>query len=177
MSQNFRSVKEAEHNLPPKRKSQPIARVKPPGSKISFDMFIYALAFITLVISLFYAYRLTTWKTQAGGWINLLFDKHPNEPLISTNSPPGTSGLSLEAQIRNLADELGIHPRELAGAIKPLLPAATSSSIAAANPSGTVVNVFVETEPAGATAASVLEKVTGMAGMVGNDEAFLDEGF
>ncbi|KZO91945.1 hypothetical protein CALVIDRAFT_331638 [Calocera viscosa TUFC12733] len=177
MSQKSPPAEETAKNLPPQRKSQSIASVKAPGSKISFSSFIYILAFLALAVSVFYTYRITTWKHDAGGWINLVLGKHPNEPIISTHSPPGSHGLSLEAQVRNLADELGIHPRELASAIKPLLPAASSSSIAAANPSGTVVSVLAEADPADATASSVLEKLTGLGGVVGNDEAFLDDGF
>ncbi|KZT55589.1 hypothetical protein CALCODRAFT_518686 [Calocera cornea HHB12733] len=177
MSQNPPTPQETEKYLPPKRKGQSIASVKPPGWNISFSSFIYILAFLALAISVFYTYRISTWKNEAGGWINLVLGKHPNEPIIPNSSPPGSHGLSLEAQVRNLADELGIHPRELASAIKPLLPAATSSSIAAANPSGTIVTVLAEADPEDATAPSAFEKLTGLGGVVGNDEAFLDDGF
>jgi len=166
------SIAETEKHLPPKRKTQSTASVKPPGSNISFHNFIYILALLALALSVFYGYRITTWKNEAGGWINFALGKHPNEPIISTNSPPGSGGLSLEAQMRNLADELGIHPRELASAIKPLLPAATTASIASANPSGTIVGVLAEDNAAEATASSVLERMTGLGGMVGNEEPF-----
>jgi len=68
----------------------------------------------------------------------------------SSSSSSGTSSgkgvMGLENRIRDLADELGIHPRELASAIKPLLPTASVSSIANANPtqSGTVVGVLAD---------------------------------
>ncbi len=49
----------------------------------------------------------------------------------------------MEDRLRDLAEELGIHPRALASAIRPLMPAASVTSVAQANPTGTGLAVSV----------------------------------
>jgi len=52
----------------------------------------------------------------------------------------------LEDRLKELADELGIHPRELASAIKPLIPTASVASLAAttSTASGSAVSILAE---------------------------------
>lgn len=124
---------------------------------------------------MFYAYRITSWKNEAGGWVNLALGKRPDEPIYTPRSSKTAAAgvaLSLEDKVRDLADELGIHPRELASAIRPLVPPATVSSVSAAKPTGTVLSVLAEDDEEDPTAPSVLEKVAGLGGLVGNEEPF-----
>lgn len=149
---------------------------------------IYTISFMTLCVSAFYMYRLTQWKSQAGGWVNLMLGRSPDEPIPSaaevTNSaksvtgsrPTAASGSSqfvlgtslvwpaslpssllilycdlppVEDRLRELAEELGIHPRELASAIQPIMPSASQTSIAAANPTAAdpIVDVLAGGDP------------------------------
>ncbi|KAG8946959.1 hypothetical protein FRC04_011254 [Tulasnella sp. 424] len=180
----------ASENLPPKRLGKATRQdVQPPFWNTSYRKFINYLTLGVFILALFYTWRLTQWKAQAGGWVNLLLGRHPSEPLPDpikageamagaakgyTNSRNGNGDVGLEDRLRDLAYDLGIHPKDLASAIRPLIPTASISSIAEANPtaSGMAVSVLADGEtPAGTAAAAATDSVKrGLAAVMGLDE-------
>lgn len=86
----------------------------------------------------------------------------------------------LEDRIRQLADDLGVHPRELASAIRPLMPTASISSIASAAPtsSGLAVSVLADGDVpenhTGAAAAAATAVKSGLGAIIGMDDGVLD---
>ncbi|KAG8847701.1 hypothetical protein FRB96_001433 [Tulasnella sp. 330] len=158
----FRSDVNKQHNLPPKKRTPAVRKdISPPLWKTPLWKVIYTISFITLSVSAFYTYRLTQWKSQAGGWVNLMLGRSPNDPIpsaaeltdsaksVSGSRPTGGSQFVLEDRLRELAEELGIHPRELVSAIQPIIPSASQTSIAAANPtpSDPIIDVLAGGDP------------------------------
>jgi hypothetical protein len=168
-------------NLPPPNKREPVRTdVDLPLANTSLSKVVYYIAFGGLLLSAFYMYRVTQWKAEAGGWWNLALGRHPNAPLgtagsMSTRSGKGGAAGSdyaragVEAKIAHLADELGIHPTELASAIKGVLPPAKATSISeaaatATNGHGKISGVLAEdTEAAN---GNIIDR------LVGTDEPF-----
>ncbi|KAG8983770.1 hypothetical protein FRB93_007050 [Tulasnella sp. JGI-2019a] len=157
---SFKSDMTKQHNLPPKKDTPAVRKdVSPPLWQTPLWKVIYGISFITLCISAFYMYRLTQWKAQSGGWVNLMLGRSPTEPIPSaaevTDSAKSYTGSNgdphfvLEDRLRELADELGMHPREFASAIKPIMPSATVTSLAQANPtpSDPVVDILAGADP------------------------------
>ncbi|KAG9019833.1 hypothetical protein FRB90_003422 [Tulasnella sp. 427] len=178
----------ASENLPPKRQG-PATRhdIQPPFWNTPYRKFINYLTLATLALALFYTWRLTQWKAQAGGWVNLLLGRHPNEPLPDptkageglasgargyTGGSNGNGNMGLEDRLRDLAYDLGIHPKELASAIRPLIPTASISSIAESQPTepGMAVSVLTEGEEPKETAAATEKVKRGLAAVMGLDE-------
>jgi hypothetical protein len=104
-------------------------------------------------------------KTDAGGWINLVLARPPQHDTSTTNIPFGAGtkfesrkgkesthnpsakspGELLESRIAELAEQLGVQPKELASAIKPLVPPAKASALDShPEATGTLVDVLVE---------------------------------
>ena len=176
--------REPEH-LPPKRESKGTQDVRPPLSGVSLSTVIYALAALGFVWATLSAYRITQLKADAGGWYNLALGRRPdtgapmkgNPNLGSSRQPTQNTGVKgVEDRIRALADELGIHPRELASAIRPLMPPATVTSISAeasATPmADAVIGVLADEDKSGAAqgAASAAASFGNLAGIVGLDD-------
>ncbi|TDL23470.1 hypothetical protein BD410DRAFT_768760 [Rickenella mellea] len=155
------------NNLPPKREGKALQSVSPPGSKKRFSSFIYYLIGGMLLVSAFYAYRITQWKADAGGWWNLALGRRA--PVAGGNSPgdgapfAGRRGArkygggkgDVEERINDLAGVLGIQPTDLASAIsvavKEHVAPKTLSSISS-------------------SASAAGEKKTAVAALVGDDE-------
>ncbi|KAG8929945.1 hypothetical protein FRC01_003492 [Tulasnella sp. 417] len=178
----------ASENLPPKRQGKATRQdIQPPFWNTPYRKFINYLTFAAFLLALLYAWRLTQWKTQAGGWVNLLLGRHPNEPLPDpTKAGEAVGGAArqfvagsnnnhhaaLEERLRDLAYDLGIHPKDLASAIRPLIPTASISSIAQANPTepGMAVSVLADGDAPQETAATVDKVKLGLAAVMGLDE-------
>ncbi|KAJ1303779.1 hypothetical protein OPQ81_008202 [Rhizoctonia solani] len=156
---------EGEHHsehLPPKRESKATRDVRAPLSGTSLSTVIYALAALGFLWAALSAYRIAQLKADAGGWYNLALGRRPDtgapmkgNPHVGTSKTPthNTGAKGIEDRIRALADELGIHPRELASAIRPLMPTASASSISAeasATPmADAVIGVLSSNDPSG----------------------------
>lgn len=77
----------------------------------------------------------------------------------------------LEDRLGALAAELGIHPKELAGAIQPLLAPKKAADIGSAQATGTLMNALTEGVPtAGGAAATATAGGLGLGSLVGFDE-------
>ncbi|KAB5588414.1 hypothetical protein CTheo_8143 [Ceratobasidium theobromae] len=174
----------SEH-LPPKRETKATQDVRPPLSSFSLGSVdkVYVLAALGFLWAAFSAYRVAQLKADAGGWYNLVLGRRPDtgepmkgNPSFSSRQPTHRTGVQgVEDRIRALADELGIHPRELASAIRPLLPSATASSISAeasATPmADAVIGVLTsDEEPAGAAGTPGAGAFGNLAGVVGLDD-------
>ncbi|CAE7088207.1 unnamed protein product [Rhizoctonia solani] len=151
----------SEH-LPPKREGKATQDVKPPLSGTNLSTIIYVLAGLGFLWAALSAYRVAQLKADAGGWYNLALGRRPDtgapmkgNPHVGTHksSTHNTGPKGIEQRIRALADELGIHPRELASAIRPLMPTASASSISAeasATPmADAVIGVLASDDPSG----------------------------
>ncbi|CAE6418928.1 unnamed protein product [Rhizoctonia solani] len=149
-------------NLPPKREGKATQDVKAPLSGTSLSTVIYTLAALGLLWAGLSAYRLAQLKADAGGWYNLALGRRPDTGAPMKGNPHmgshkasthNTGAKGVEDRIRALADELGIHPRELASAIRPLMPTASASSISAeasATPmADAVIGVLASENPSG----------------------------
>ncbi|CAE6480027.1 hypothetical protein ACGC1H_003369 [Rhizoctonia solani] len=159
---------EGEHSehLPPKRAGKATQDVRPPLSGTSLSTVIYALAGLGFLWAALSAYRVAQLKADAGGWYNLALGRRPDTGAPMKGNPhgshkastPHTGAKGIEYRIRALADELGIHPRELASAIRPLMPTASASSISAeasATPmADAVIGVLASDDPSGAPNAN-----------------------
>ncbi|KIO24318.1 hypothetical protein M407DRAFT_244487 [Tulasnella calospora MUT 4182] len=178
----------ASENLPPKRQGKATRQdVQPPFWNTPYRKFINYLTVAALLIALFYTWRITQWKAQAGGWVNLLLGRHPNEPLPDPTKAAeavggaakeyvagsnGNQNTVLEDRLRDLAYDLGIHPKDLASAIRPLIPTASISSIAQANPTepGMAVSVLADGDVSQETGGATDKVKLGLAAVMGLDE-------
>ncbi|KAF8596388.1 hypothetical protein BDV93DRAFT_610929 [Ceratobasidium sp. AG-I] len=183
MSTRQRKTGQKEEHLPPKREGKATQDVHPPLSGVSLSTVIYVLAGLGFLWAALSAYRVTQLKADAGGWFNLIRGKHPDTGAPMKGNPnfggsthqTGVKGV--EDRIRALADELGIHPREFASAIRPLMPPASATSISAeasATPmADTVIGVLASEEKAAQAAAGAVPAAAnfgGLAGIVGLDD-------
>ncbi|KAL7409531.1 hypothetical protein BDY24DRAFT_402948 [Mrakia frigida] len=115
----------------------------PQGKKLKqqdFTSFTSKLVLAGLAVCLFYGWRLSVQSAEVGGWWNLMRGRHPEA--ISINDQKATSSSlssaassatgyaaarptggvpSVHNQILELANSLGVKPRELTLAIAPLL--------------------------------------------------------
>ena len=147
MSENIRekSNVQSKADLPPPRDRKGIRPVSPPLSNISFRRFTHYLAVAVGLIFALYAWRLTVWKAEAGGWWNLALGRRPQstpsvfngnkgDP-VSTQEMAGGGDLSVEERINALASVLGMPSKDLASAIASAVhdyvPPATLTSVAA----------------------------------------------
>jgi hypothetical protein len=120
-------------------------KVSPPGASIPFNRFIYILLLVTGALIAFYAYRITQWKNEVGGWWGVApFGKRPpaaqgyanvqNDGNDKKRRSNPKSEESVEDRINALAEALGMPSKELAsaiaGAVKSYVPPASLSSIA-----------------------------------------------
>lgn len=142
------SAVKSRDDLPPERDRRGVRPVSPPLSNVSFHRFNYYLALIAALLLAFYAWRLTIWKAQAGGWWNLMTGKQApafrnngggagsGTGSMFTQAHTGGSGndLTVEERINELASALGMPSKDLASAIAvavhEYVPPATMSSIA-----------------------------------------------
>jgi hypothetical protein len=159
MSDNIKgpSAVKSKKDLPPSRDRKGMRPVSPPLSNVSMHRFNYYLALAATILLAFYAWRLTAWKAQAGGWWNLMLGKQPpafreghdsghstgivKPPTGASSSqshPAGDSHraeLSVEERINDLASALGMPSKDLssaiAAAVHEFVPPATISSISA----------------------------------------------
>jgi len=168
-----------EEHLPPTRpRKKALQPVSKPLHNTSFKRVIYYLSGAALLFLGFYAWRLTVWKSQAGGWWNLALGRRP--PVADTNGQAGTApqdhtwkGTGGRTTSRNgdkndvanrvsdLAQALGIQPTVLASALVDVLqtnvPPATMSSISAS------ASAALETKGSGDEKVLVLDALLGNA--------------
>lgn len=153
---NGPSAVKSKQDLPPSRERKGMRPVSPPLSNVSMHRFNYYMAVVATLILAFYAWRLTVWKAEAGGWWNLMLGKQP--PAFRDGQDASGSGvnkaytgsgtsyqaastgesrvdLTVEERISELASALGMPSKDLASAIAvavhEYVPPATLSSIAA----------------------------------------------
>ena len=140
---------------------------------------MYSLGGIAVLILAFYTWRLTVWKSDAGGWWNLAMGKKPVQAATgsgsgsSSSGSKGNSGLSVDAKISELASALGIPPATLATAIASAVsdhvPPASLSSIAKTESTASVVQSMVA-DPNTKAKEEANSFGNKMAGVVGMDE-------
>ncbi len=145
------TVVKSEADLPPPRERKGVRSVSPPLSNVPLHRFNYYLALGVALLLAFYAWRLTLWKAEAGGWWNLALGK--KSPMMQENEANGWRGTqaytgvkttptgasrgdsTIEERINELASALGMSSKELASAIAvavhEYVPPATLSSISA----------------------------------------------
>lgn len=71
----------ANPNLPPARAKAGLRQdIQPPLWNTSFSTIIYTIALGAVVASLFVAFRMTEWKSQQGGVLNMLMGRNPAAP-------------------------------------------------------------------------------------------------
>ncbi|CAE6532283.1 unnamed protein product [Rhizoctonia solani] len=170
-------------NLPPKREGKATQKVRPPLSSINLSTVIYVLAALGFLWAALSAYRVAQLKADAGGWYNLALGRRPDTGVPMKGNPHvgsrktsthRTGAKGIEDRIRALADELGIHPRELASAIRPLMPTASASSIsseASATPmADTVIGVLASEDPSGEQQGNVPSGFPDLGTLVGLDD-------
>ena len=149
MSEAIRSktAVKTKEDLPPPRDHRGLRSVKLPLWDVPLHRFNYYIALFATLVLAFYAWRLTAWKAEAGGWWNLAMGKRPpvaqdTAPAVSvppgvtpTASVAGGGDLTVEQRINELASALGVPSKDLASAIASAVhdyvPPATLSSIAA----------------------------------------------
>lgn len=153
------------NDLPPSRKGKATAKHKTslPGYKIPFNKFIYIFSVLLVAFICFNVYRILQWKTMAGGWSRLLLGRLGENPTTSRSSSNGANNnaartssvdaecprMSVEDNIKALAEALGLPSRDLASAIaqavREHLPLASLSSVSAAEAtqSDDAVNILV----------------------------------
>jgi hypothetical protein len=166
------SVQPQQH-LPPKRQGKAVKRTAAPLYKTSFNNFVYTLATIAICLFAFYTYKITAWKTQAGGWWNLATG---NIPAPETSFSGGTEDNSVEAKISQLASVFGIPPATLATAIASAVsvhaaPASLSPISKNENeaPTASVIHSLVQDH-----AAATLESANGFVNKLGSVVGFDD---
>ncbi|KDQ17385.1 hypothetical protein BOTBODRAFT_43021 [Botryobasidium botryosum FD-172 SS1] len=157
----------SEH-LPPKR-TKPMTNpdAELPFAKTRLTSVVYFLSAGALLLLAFYSYRLTQAKARSGGWWNLALGRHPNAPLGSGGFSSGAAG-GVESRIKDLADILGIPPREIALAIKPLLTSKNADSLASASDGDAAILGVLESREQAAPAAG--GGGLGLDSLVGTDE-------
>jgi len=165
----------SQKDLPPPRQRKALRPVSKPLSNTRLTSLIYYIAGIALLIGAFYAWRITQWKAEAGGWWNLALGKRP--PQMQAQGGGGAKGRpgafgggrgsrsgggggraggkgDVEDRINDLAEILGLKPTDLAsaisGAVKEHVAPATlssiSSSASAAGAAKTAVDALVGEE-------------------------------
>ncbi|KAI0697983.1 hypothetical protein BC835DRAFT_1269501 [Cytidiella melzeri] len=168
------SAVKSKADLPPSRDRKALRPVSPPLSNVSMHRFNYYVALAATLLLAVYAWRVTVWKAEAGGWWNLMLGKQPpafrdgnngsgiSKAATGTSSyaSPATSGghagadLTVEDRINDLASALGMPSKDLASAIAvavhEYVPPASISSIAASQ-TGSAVEFLVD--PSGAAEA------------------------
>jgi len=142
--------------------------VQPPFAKTRLTSIIYFLSAGALLLLAFYSYRLTQAKARSGGWWNLALGRHPNAP-IGGGFSSGVAG-GVESRIKDLADVLGIQPRELALAIKPLLTEKKANSLAGSNEGDAAILSVLETQEQTTQTGGAGMGGLGLEGLVGTDE-------
>ncbi|KAG9076117.1 hypothetical protein FRC06_009692 [Ceratobasidium sp. 370] len=170
-------------DLPPKREGKAIRDVHPPLHNVNLSTIIYVLAGLGFLWAALSTYRVTQLQADAGGWYNLILGKRPDTGAPMRGNPGGhrmhdTTAKGIEDRIRALADELGIHPREFASAIRPLMPPASVTSISAeasATPmADAVIGVLADEEKSGTgnpeSVVSQAANLGGLGGIVGLDD-------
>ena len=133
-------------HLPPKRKKPVINnRVDLPFANTRLTSIVYFLSAAGLILLAFYGFRLTQAKARAGGWWNLALGRHPDASFGASGHSSGyVSGV--EDRIKELAELLGIQPRELALAVKPLLSEKKAGALADSKEGGgTILSVLAGT--------------------------------
>ncbi|KAG8765259.1 hypothetical protein FRC12_007603 [Ceratobasidium sp. 428] len=185
MATRQRKTGEHKENLPPKREGKAVQDVHPPLHNVSLSTVIYFMAGVGFLWAALSAYRVTQLKADAGGWLNLVMGKRPDtgtpmkgNPNLGGRATPDMGVKGVEDRIKALADELGIHPREFASAIRPLMPAASATSISAeasATPmADTVIGVLADEDKSGTgNAESVVSQAAymgGLGGIIGLDD-------
>ncbi|KAG9078883.1 hypothetical protein FS749_009060 [Ceratobasidium sp. UAMH 11750] len=178
-----RQRKTGGEHLPPKREGKAVRDVHPPLHNVNLSTIIYALAGLGLLWAALSAYRVAQLKADAGGWYNLALGKRPDTgaPMkgnLGSHGTHDTSVKGIEDRIRALADELGIHPREFASAIRPLMPSASATSISAAASAtpmaDAVIGVLADEDRSGAgspeSVVSQAANLGGLGGIVGLDD-------
>jgi len=172
-------------DLPPPRERKGLRPVSKPLSNTRLTNLIYILAITSLLFGGFYAWRITQWKAEAGGWWNLALGKKPPQyQAAQTGRQPIQSGSSkqgspLEDKVVDLADAFGIKPTDLASALKsifdqqvaPATMASISSSAVKSGQTGEAVQIIIGGFEGDAQATGVLGSVTDTFGkVVGMDE-------
>ncbi|KDQ58063.1 hypothetical protein JAAARDRAFT_206791 [Jaapia argillacea MUCL 33604] len=137
---------QSSSDLPPPRERRGMKKVRPPGSNIRLENFIYIMALIALAVVGFYSWRIWSLKAEVGGWWNLALGRRP--PAGNAHggggydagnagkwTKSGGSSVEVESRIEELAKALGMPSKELAsaiaGAVRDYVPPATLSSISA----------------------------------------------
>jgi len=167
-----------QQNLPSKRVGKATKRTSAPLYKTPLNNFIYALTALSICFIAFYSYKITAWKTQAGGWWNLATGHRPSPPPgtgETSKGGPGAGG-DVEAKISDLASAFGIPPATLATAIASAVsahaPRASLSSISENEaPTASVVQSLVRDKAAEASASA-----NGFFGKLSNVVGFDDAG-
>lgn len=186
--------KHSEKDLPPPRERKGLKPVSKPLSNIRLTDFIYILTGIAVLFTGFYAYRITQWKAEAGGWWNLALGKRPpqinyqaGQPVgqgYGTNAGKSRGKADVEDRINDLAEMLGLPATILASAISdavsmhvaPATLSSISSSASAAKAKKTAVEALVgdDNEGSEGVAAGVVEtmgKIVGLDEPIPMDEA------
>lgn len=146
--QNESNVRSAD-DLPPPRDRQGMRSVSPPLAHMTMKRFNYYLTCGAALVFAFYAWRLTLWKAEAGGWWNLVLGRRPppaqaggmeglggEGQIPIPQMTPGFGGnKAVEDRIGELAEALGMPSKDLASAIAAAVhahvPPASLSSVAA----------------------------------------------
>jgi hypothetical protein len=152
-------ISQVDHNLPsPRPRRKATKPVSPPLTSTRLHTLIYVLVLLSSLLALYYSYRITQWKTQAGGWWNFAVGKPPPQIMVPQTTKWNWRGWSgrressrqsetVEDRINALASVLGMPSNELASAIaiavREYVPPATLSSIAAKE-TGTIVKMLVK---------------------------------
>jgi hypothetical protein len=125
--------KSRSSNLPPPRKSRDFLAVSKPLSHTRIDRLIYLLVFVSAILTAYYSWRAFQWKTQLGGWWNIVSGRAPSSFMTERTVTATTTsdawqthhGMwkwktdpeSVEDRINSLAEALGVPKKELASAI------------------------------------------------------------
>jgi len=180
-----RSNNQLSGNDLPKRRGKALQTVSKPLQNTSLKTVIYWLAAAAVLMSTFYAYRITRWKADAGGWWNLAMGKRPSQMHAQNyggSVPSATArskNLDLEDHINGIASILAIQPTDLASAISgvvaehvaPKSLSSLSSSASAASAEKTAVDALFggdgesnRAEGAGPSLGSVAKAVEALVG-------------
>jgi len=165
----------------PKRHGKALQPVSRPLRNTGLNTVIYWLAILTTLVAAFYAYRLTQWKADAGGWWNLALGHKPPAARRphTMQSSGGSCNLDLEGHINGMASILGVQPVELASAVSavvsqnvaPKTLLSISSSASAASGEHTAVDALLNDEGHEQDGSSPLGSIARMAdAVIGYDE-------
>ncbi|KAI0086861.1 hypothetical protein BDY19DRAFT_959178 [Irpex rosettiformis] len=182
----------SKSDLPPSRGRKGLRPVSPPLSNVPMHRFSYYMAFAAALLLGIYAWRVSVWKAEAGGWWNLFLGRHPSgssgssrpiaeggifqgtggsPPHIPTNgaevSGDGNKEVTVEERINELASALGVPTmdlaRAIADAVREYVPPASLSSIST-HQTGSAVEFLVG--KATGTAQSLEQEGAGQATVV-----------